>query len=179
MFCFRSLLSCTVLYYPGRGISQAYSLRPRDAHQKYTRGLIVHRAPKIHTDIFAHLFPKFYRGSKSAKFGLYFRHQSHLPSSDFEMGQDVGNLKHICSWSADDKLRFNLDNSSTSPQFYKGGGSNSATFSLILDFKALQFQNEAMYLTPNTNEGVPTMGVCKSPKNLAHAVRFPISEKLG
>ena len=53
------------------------------------------------------------------------------------------------------------------------GGSNSAKFCLILDFKALQFQNEAMYLTPNTTEGVPMTGVCNSPKIWRMQFGFP------
>ena len=34
-------------------------------------------------------------GSKSAKFGLDFRHQSHLNRSGFQMVQHIGNLKHV------------------------------------------------------------------------------------
>ena len=65
--------------------------RPRDTRQKYTRGLIVGRAAKIHLDIHPLFLPKFY----SAKFCLNFRYQSHLTSSSSEMEQltsEIGNI---------------------------------------------------------------------------------------
>ena len=39
--------------------------------------------------------PNFYRGSKSAKFGLDSQNQSPLTGSSFETEQHIGNLKHV------------------------------------------------------------------------------------
>ena len=44
---------------------------------------------------FANRSPNIYKGSKSAKFGLHFRHQSPLTGSSFEKKQHIGNLKHV------------------------------------------------------------------------------------
>ena len=48
---------------------------------------------------FANRSPNFYRGSKSAKFGLDSRHQSPLKGSSFEKEQHIGNLKHVTEGS--------------------------------------------------------------------------------
>ena len=39
--------------------------------------------------------PNFYRGSKSAKFGLDSQYQSPLTGSNFETEQHIANLKHV------------------------------------------------------------------------------------
>jgi len=44
---------------------------------------------------FANRSRNFYRGSKSAKFGLDYENQSPLKGSSFEMEQHIGNLKHF------------------------------------------------------------------------------------
>jgi len=49
------------------------SRRRETFRPKYTRDLIVHRTPNIYSDVCPSI-PKFYRESKSAKFGVDFRH---------------------------------------------------------------------------------------------------------
>ena len=97
---------------------------------------------------FRPLSPKFYRGSRSAKFCLDFRHHSHLTSCGFETEQYAGNVKHLTG-AAMIGLRFDLIRQPV-PQFLQEG-SNTATFGLILACEAFQYGNEAM--TPNTNCG--------------------------
>jgi len=61
------------------------------------------------------------------------------------------------------KLRFDTDNSPLPSPIFTGE-LNSGKFGLILAFDLLQFRNEAMYLTPNTNYGsIPGTdpGICE------------------
>ena len=79
----------------------------------------------------------FFRGSKSAKFGLDFRPQSPLMHCDVEMKQYMGNLKHLNRAPIID-LPFDLDILSTPPLIFIGGrGSDIVELSLNLAFEAL------------------------------------------
>ena len=51
-----------------------------------------HKVTRKHV---ANRTPNFYRGSKSAKFGLDSQNQSPLTGSSFETEQHIGNLKHV------------------------------------------------------------------------------------
>ena len=63
-------------------------------------------SPKSNTEKFRKSPPNFYRGSKSAKFGLDSQNQSSLTGSGFETEQHIGNLKHV---SGAQMIALNID----------------------------------------------------------------------
>ena len=91
---------------------------PAAPRQKYISSWALGVEGKIHSDISP--TPNFYRGSKSAKFGLDFRPQSPLMHCGVEMKQYIGNLKHLNGAPIID-LTFDLDILPTPPLIFTGG----------------------------------------------------------
>ena len=85
---------------PGITYFQCFNLSDRWAapSQKYVRGWVQGLAQKNSFTHFAHLSPKFYRGLKSANFGLNFQPRSTSICSSFKANQYGWNLKQTrCS----------------------------------------------------------------------------------
>jgi len=69
---------------------------------------------------FIFIFLNFYKGAKSAKFCLDFRHQSPLTPYAIETEKRIGNLK-LSSGAAMTELRFDLDILPIPPLIFTGG----------------------------------------------------------
>jgi len=142
--CLLSYLCPFFFWHPQSNLLDGRETLPSKVYQKFAHRLNSYNSLRH----FAHPSPKFYRGRHKVRnfasildpsrlWRIVARHQESSTLSDDDWTSSW--IRHFAN---------------ASRIFFRGGGSNSAKFGLILAFEALQFRNKAtMYLTPNSDLG--------------------------